>query len=114
MLDVRLKSTISRLVAVLVSVKKLLSPEYTAVIECVATDSEFVVSVAMPEVSGTEPSGVVPSRNVTLPVGVDTVEETVAVSVTAFSTSAEFTLEANETAGVALVMLSVPVPEAAA
>jgi hypothetical protein len=72
--------------------------------------SEVVVSAAIPAVNGTVPKGVGPSKKVTLPVGVDTGEPTVAVSVTGFWTIIVLTLEVNETVGVALVTVSVPPP----
>jgi len=53
--------------------------------ECVATDSEVVVKVALPELRVPVPSVVDPSLNVTVPVGVPepgAVAVTVAVSVT--------------------------------
>ena len=44
------------------------SPEYVAVIECDPNASAEVVSVALPPLTGTVPSGVEPSANVTVPV----------------------------------------------
>ena len=64
---------------------KLVSPPYTAVIECVATASALVVNVAAPPDSVPVPSSVAPSWNVTVPVGVPPPageEATVAVKVT--------------------------------
>lgn len=50
---------------------KFPSPPYSAVIEWLPPDSEFVVNAAWPEISVTAgPRGVVPSLNVTVPVGV--------------------------------------------
>lgn len=66
---------------------KFVSPAYTAVMECEPTVSVEVVNVAFPVPSSVWlPSVVVPSLNVTLPVGVPLPGElavTVAVNVTA-------------------------------
>lgn len=65
---------------------KLLSPPYTAVIECAPAASELVENDARPEAfSVTVASAVAPSSKVTLPVGVPVapfVATTVAVKVT--------------------------------
>lgn len=66
---------------------KLLSPLKAAVIECDETPRLEVLNVAVPlELSGAVPSAVVPSLNVTVPVGVPApgvMTATVAVNVTA-------------------------------
>ena len=63
----------------------MVSPLYTAVILCEATDSDDVLNVAVLELSEPVPRIVAPSLNVTVPVGLpdpgDTAE-TVAVNVT--------------------------------
>jgi hypothetical protein len=59
------------------------------------------------------PSGVVPSRKLTLPVGVPTVELTLAVSVTAVCATAGLLLEDKRTEGVNGWMVIVPVAEPA-
>ena len=61
---------------------KLVSPLYTAVMECVPTVSVEVVNVADPPLSVPVPSVAVPFLNVTVPVGVPEVAVTVAVNVT--------------------------------
>jgi hypothetical protein len=53
-----------------VLVVKFESPPYTAVIECVPSASVVVVNVAFLLLSVPVPSSVVPSMNVTVPVGV--------------------------------------------
>jgi hypothetical protein len=64
---------------------KFASPPYTAVIECDPTASVDVVNVALPPLSVPVPSTLVPSLNVTDPVGVPVVDDfTVAVKVTGF------------------------------
>jgi hypothetical protein len=68
-----------------VLVVKLLSPPYTAVIECAATLSELVLNVAWPELRVPVPMVVAPSLKVTVPLGVPApapVGVTVAVNVT--------------------------------
>jgi hypothetical protein len=62
---------------------KFASPPYTAVIECDPTASVDVVNAALPLLSAPVPSLVVPSLNVTDPVGVPVVDDcTIAVKVT--------------------------------
>ena len=64
---------------------KLVSPPYTPVIECAATDNEVVVKVAVPPLSVPVPNVVAPSLKVTVPVGVPEAgagTATVAVKVT--------------------------------
>ena len=61
-----------------------------------------VVQVATPCVSGTEANRVCPSRKLTDPLGVLTVEETVAVKVTAFVTSTKLCEDTSVTVGLAL------------
>lgn len=66
---------------------KFVSPPYTAVIECEATESKEVLKVATPEpFSGPVPNVFVPSLKVTVPVGVPVLpvelSVTVAVNVT--------------------------------
>src|SRR5438552_2974765 len=53
-----------------VLVLKLLSAPQTAAVECAATDSAVALNVACPPLSVPVPSVVVPSLNVTVPVGV--------------------------------------------
>jgi hypothetical protein len=63
---------------------KLVSPPYTAVIECVPPDSADVVSVAVPPLSVPVPSVVPPSWNVTVPASVPVADDvTLAVRVRA-------------------------------
>jgi hypothetical protein len=59
----------------------LASPPYSAVIECAAALSDDVVKLAVPPLTGSVPSTVAPSLNVTVPVG--ELPVTVAVNVTA-------------------------------
>ncbi len=59
----------------------LLSPPYSAVIECEPVVSDAVVSVATPPLSATVPSTVAPSLKVTAPVGVPEEPVTVAVKI---------------------------------
>lgn len=59
------------------------SPRYCAVTGCVPTAMVDLVRVATPPLNKTVPSLVVPSMNLTEPVGVAPVDETVAVKVTA-------------------------------
>ena len=64
---------------------KLASPPYTTVIECDPTASVDVLNVALPLLRIPVPMVVVPSLNVTDPVGVPVVDEfTVAVKITEF------------------------------
>jgi len=63
----------------LVDVALFPSPEYTAVMLCVPTDSVETASVATPELNAGEPRIVAPSLNVTVPVA--DAGATVAVSV---------------------------------
>jgi hypothetical protein len=73
------------LTVLLVLVTKLVSPAYTAVIECDPTDSALVLNVAVPPLSVPVPIVVRPSLKVTLPLGVPApgaVALTVAVKVT--------------------------------
>src|SRR5689334_15022701 len=68
-----------------VLVAKLVSPPYTAVIECDVIDNAAVVKVAWPELRLPVPNVFVPSLNVTVPVGVPApgaTALTVAVNVT--------------------------------
>ncbi len=53
-----------------VLVRKLPSPLYAAVINCEPTGSALVMKVALPPLSVALPRFVMPSMNVTLPVGV--------------------------------------------
>jgi hypothetical protein len=73
------------------------------VIECGPTARLDAVKVAPPPLSGLLPSGVAPSKKVTIPVGVPTEEETVAVYVTAFCASAGFAEDSSPIAGVTLL-----------
>jgi hypothetical protein len=50
--------------------------------ECVPSERELIVSVALPALSAVEPIGVEPSRNTTVPVAVPAAEETIALNVT--------------------------------
>ena len=81
--------------AALVAAAKFVPPLYTAVIECVPTARDEVVSVATPPESVPRPRGVVPSRKLTVPVGTPAGEDTVAVSVTAFCASTVLALLAR-------------------
>ncbi len=106
---------------------KFVSPPYTAVRECglPLMLSEEMLKVAVPLASETEPSDVVPSIKVTLPVGVpapDCTAETVAVKVTVAPTTEELggatdkdVAEANRVttwfkAGVVVLALKLPSP----
>jgi len=62
---------------------KFASPPYAAVIECEPIARDEVVKLATPAERELGPSGVVPSRKLTLPVGVPDAELTVAVNVIA-------------------------------
>ena len=66
---------------------------------CVPADNPEVVYVACPPLSVTVASGVLPSRNVTVPVGVPLVAVTVAVNVTLWPNTAGL---AEETSAVAV------------
>jgi hypothetical protein len=84
-----------------VLVLKLLSPLYTAVIECEATLNELVLKVAEPALSAFVASEVAPSLNVTVPVGVPApapVGVTVAVKVTDWPKTVGLAEEANAVA----------------
>jgi len=82
-LVVRVKSSIVSPTAVLVTEVKLLSPLYSAVMECEPTANVVMLKDAIPAFSDAEPSGVLPSEKVTEPVGVVSEEEAVAVKVAA-------------------------------
>jgi hypothetical protein len=86
-LTLKLKSMTHCVSAALVAATKFVPPLYTALIECVPTARDVVVSVTTPPDSVPGPSGVVPSRKLTVPVGMPAGEDTVAVSVTAFCAS---------------------------
>jgi hypothetical protein len=79
----------------LVDAAKFVPPLYTALIECIPTAKDEVVSVATPPESVPGPRGVVPSRKLTVPVGTPAGEDTVAVSVTAFCASTVLALLAT-------------------
>jgi hypothetical protein len=82
---------------------KLASPSNVAVIECEATASEEVATVANPEaLSVFVTRGVEPSKNWTTPVGVPAEPETFAVNVTVCPTVAVFEEE------VSIVELALP------
>jgi hypothetical protein len=66
-------------IAPLIAALKLASPLYTAVMVWLPATSEEVLRVATPLDKVPWPSGVVPSRKLTVPVGVAAVENTVAV-----------------------------------
>ena len=73
----------------------------------------LVVSVATPLTSATAlPSGVAPFRKVTVPVGRDAAEDTVAVSVTGLVVRTVAAEEVSETSGVAWLTFSVTLPAA--
>ena len=61
--------------------RKVASPPYTAVIECVATVNVLVENFATPPLSATDDNVVAPSLNVTVPVGVPGVATPVTVAV---------------------------------
>ena len=78
--------------------EKFVSPPYCAVSECVPAVSAEVANVAMPLLfRDPVPSAVVPSKNVTVPVGVP-VAVTVAVSVTTPPATEGFTSEVSAVA----------------
>ncbi len=77
---------------------KLVLPPYTAVIVCAATESAAVAKVACPALRALLPSVLVPSENVTVPVGVPlpgNTALTVAVNVTDCPAADGFTDEAT-------------------
>src|SRR6516162_6423778 len=79
---------------------KLLSPLYRAVMACRPTTMVEVVMLANVPLSGTVPRAPTPSRNVTVPVGENGIEDvgvTVAVKVTARPTRAGLSELRNET-----------------
>ena len=81
-----------------VLVVKLVSPPYTAVIVCAATESEFVAKVAVPELKLPVPKVTPASLNVTVPLGVPApgaTALTVAVNVTDWPETDGFTDEAT-------------------
>jgi hypothetical protein len=93
---------------------KLLSALYTAVIECEATVSEAGVNVATPELSALVANELVPSLNVTVPVGVPVPGEvavTVAVRVTDWPDTEGLTDDARTVPLLALVTVCVTTPE---
>ena len=69
---------------------KFASPPYPAVIVCVPATRVEMFSVAMPPLRLAVPTVVAPSEKTTEPVGVLTVEETVAVRVTTLCANAGF------------------------
>jgi hypothetical protein len=102
--------------AVEVQLAKVALPEYLAVRECVPTASVDVVKVATPlPFNAPVPRVVVPSRNVTIPVGVpEVLDRIVAVNVSGApldAEAAELTITAVVPAGTAAVMISVSAPE---
>src|SRR5689334_3580359 len=73
--------------------------------ECVPLASELAAHCADPAASVVPPhSGLVPSRNVTVPVGAPAEPVTLAVNVTACPNAEGFAEEASETEGVALAV----------
>src|ERR1700676_4285798 len=91
---------------------KFASPPYTAVIECDPTASVDVVNAALPLLSVPVPSTVVPSLNVTDPVGVPVVNDfTVAVKVTGFPCLEGFSEEVTVLDVAAFVTVSVSTAE---
>jgi hypothetical protein len=102
--------------AVEVQLAKVALPEYLAVTECVPTASVDVVKVATPlPFNAPVPRVVVPSRKVTIPVGVpEVLDRIVAVNVSGAPLDAEaeeLTITAVVPAGTAVVMISVSAPE---
>src|ERR1700693_874840 len=88
------------------------SPPYTAVIECDPTARVDVVNAALPLLSVPVPSTVVPSLNVTDPVGVPVVNDfTVAVKVTGFPCLEGFSEEVTVLDVAAFVTVSVSTAE---
>ena len=110
---VRLKSRIDCDNAALVTATKFVSPLYIAVMEWGPSVRDEVVSVATPAESVTCPSGVVPSRKLTVPVGVPTVEIMLAVNVTAVCATAGLLIEDKRTDGVNCAIVMAPVAEPA-
>ena len=93
---------------------KLPSPLYTAVIGCAATVSETGVKVARPPLNVLVASELVPSLNVTVPVGVPPpcpATPTVAVKVTVWPNSEGLTEDARAVALLALFTVWVNVNE---
>ena len=77
---VRLKSRTASESVPLVAALKLASPLYTAVMAWLPAASEVVLRAATPLDRVPWPSGIVPSRKLTVPVGLVAVEDTVAVN----------------------------------
>jgi len=96
----KLKSLMVTVTAVLVIGLKPSSPEYTAVMLCVPTASDDVVKVAVLPLTFPVPSEVVPSTNVTDPVGDPEAAVSVAVRVTGLAAYAEAADELRAMAGV--------------
>jgi hypothetical protein len=77
--------------------RKVASPLYTAVIECVPTGRVEVVYLAIPPLSAPVFNVVVPSLNITVPDGVPAVEDfTVAVNVTDWPKIEGFSEDVND------------------
>src|SRR5947209_5332224 len=81
------------------AVRKLESPEYVTTIVCGPVVSDDTVNEATPFTSAPVPIGVAPSRNVTVPLGVLTADETVAVNVVGLLSRIGFAELASETTG---------------
>jgi hypothetical protein len=79
--------------------------------ECTPAVRAEVVKEATPLDRAANPSGVVPSRNVTWPVGVPAIELIVIVRVTAFEYTAGFALDVTLAADMAVPISSVPLAE---
>jgi len=86
-------------------------PPYTAVIVCGPTASAAVAMLAMPFARLPVPICVPPSRNVTDPVGVPPLLESVAVSVTGFVAMGAVVLAVRTLLLVAWVTVSLAIPE---
>src|SRR5579863_8130619 len=96
------KSSMCCAIGLLDSARKLVSPAYAATMVCGPAASDAMVSEATPFTSLPVPMGVVPSRNVTVPLGALTFEETVAVRVVGFLSRTGLAELESETPGRAL------------
>lgn len=81
--------------------EKFVSPLYTAVIESEPVAKDEVVKVAMPPESAPDPNSAVPLMKFMPPVGIPTVEPTVAVNVTGLCETAGLTLVVRVAVGFA-------------
>lgn len=90
---------------------KLAFPANMALMECWPAVSVEVLNAATPPLSAAEPSGVVPSTKLTVPVGVPAADVTLAEKVIVFWTSPGFASEERLVPDTACAISSVPVAE---